>query len=319
MSLINKLLSPVGYAYDSSQHMFYTRTDSFLKNFGYFTLYDMAAPFALMFLDCEPVRFKYDKRHWNIEFWKGRYGAFIGAEIGIYTGAKKTGIDLIDHRLASFGKDTRAATKKDWLQMSFALKSDGKKIFENNSDNPATGRIEKHWWLTGFKLKPFMDRSSLVNEITIVFKNFEMRKAFTGGLKKLGYTTNEYVLLDDQQTIHVTFGVPHSRQPGSLFSLDKLPSIKEILNYLKKVFVPLSIYSLFQIAEFLISVYKMTAELVIHALVYLGFKIAAIAGYVARKFKKVAEKIVSYFVKCLSYRCVSMYDYVREHTLKSCP
>ncbi|MBS0425044.1 MAG: DUF4474 domain-containing protein [Proteobacteria bacterium] len=296
MSVLNSLLARVGYAYDSSQGIFYTRTDSFLQKFGYFSLYDVAAPLALMFLDCEPVRFKYDNRHWNIEFWKGRYGPFIGAEIGIYTGAKKTGFKLIDHQLAGFGKDTAVATKKDWLEMSFVLKSKGRKIFENHSDDPRTGQIEKHWWLTGFKLKPFLDRHTLVNEIKIVFKNAEMRKAFTKGLKRLGYTNSEYSWLDDDKTIQVTFSTPHSPQPD-LFSLDNLPGVDDIINYLKRLVMPPSLASLGLIIAFLISAYKLAMELIIKIVVTIGFKIAAIAKYIAAKFKWAAEKIAGCFIK----------------------
>ncbi len=310
-SLINKLLAPAGYRYISSQGIFDTRTDSFLKNFGYFTLYDVAAPFALMFLDCEPVRFKYDNRHWNFEFWKGRYGAFIGAEIGVYTGTYQFPIAAVDHRLSSFlGKDTKCATKNDWLEMSFVLKKNGRKLFENNSDDKNTAKIEKHWWLTGFKFDLQTDRSSLVNEITIVFKDLEMLKAFAGALKRMGYTDSEFTRWDEKRTIKVIFGVPHSPQPGALFSLDKVPSLKKILEYMKKVFVPLTIYSIVQIGEFLLSVYKMSAELLIEALSELGFAMAKIVSFVGTKLKKSAEAIVK-ILRSVGYSITEIANYFK--------
>jgi hypothetical protein len=59
--------------------------DALQRNFGYAYGYDFAALGMSFILDCEPIFFDYDGKHWMIELWKGQYGLESGCEIGVYT------------------------------------------------------------------------------------------------------------------------------------------------------------------------------------------------------------------------------------------
>lgn len=146
-SILDNLAYIGGFEFDWGQRIFYSRLDPWQKNLGYFTLYDVAAPLSLMFLECEPILFEYGEKSWKIELWKGQYGICTGAEIGIYTGEFQinTGVDTIDHTMnqLNFSDDTNCAGDDDMLKMSFKLKKGKFVVFERSAD--------KHWWLTGFK------------------------------------------------------------------------------------------------------------------------------------------------------------------------
>jgi hypothetical protein len=284
------LIGDLGFAYDSKQGLFYSRTDAWQHNLGYFTLYDYAAPFTMMFIDCEPIRFNYAGKEWNIEFWKGQYGICTGAEVGIYTGKFKTGISRIDNILSLLeAGDTACAPKEDWLQMSFVLKRKGEEFFTRNSDNPATPEIEKQWWLTGFKPGFISAPSDLVNEITIVFKDEAMQQAFTGGLVKVGYQPSEYTVLNPT-TVQVIFSKPHTAQPLDWeikIAKEVLGDIKEILDYLKKIFPALAEnFSIGDIVSFLDNAYgHLAPSQLVTFLKELGFPLDQIGKYLKDTFQ----------------------------------
>lgn len=48
-------------------------------------------------------------------------------------------------------------------------------------------REEKHWWLTGFVLGEFSHKEELGMEISITFRDFQMRNAFYDALLAAGY------------------------------------------------------------------------------------------------------------------------------------
>ena len=88
-----------GFMYDPDQDIIYSRMDAFQRRLGYAFGYDAAALGMSMNLDCEPIFFDYDGKHWMIELWKGQYGLEVGCEIGVYTrpiGSSGLGYDLLD-------------------------------------------------------------------------------------------------------------------------------------------------------------------------------------------------------------------------------
>lgn len=217
-SIVDKIKGVIGWAgfeYDSKQGIFYSKVDAWQHNVGYFEIYDKAAPFTLMFIHCEPIKFKYDNRSWNIELWKGQYGISTGAEIGIYVGEFQvnTGIDGVDHTMnrLNFGKDTACASGDDMLVMSFVLKKNGKTLFTRDSDDPATSTKETHWWLTGFKPGEFSDASELVMDLSITFKDVVMRDAFVDALIGMGYSSSG--IRKTSNKVSFTYGQPKSKQP----------------------------------------------------------------------------------------------------------
>ncbi|AKB45421.1 hypothetical protein MSVAZ_3152 [Methanosarcina vacuolata Z-761] len=215
---ILNLISLAGFLWDDKQNIFYSKVDPWQANFGYLNLYDEASPLAGMFIHCEPIRFKAGGKSWKIEFWKGRYGIFIGAEIGVYTGEFEidTGIEVIDRSINNLDsdKDTRCACGEDeMLQMSFELYDNNDLLFSRNSDDPDTDMIEKHWWLTGFKF-PTPDTVSvsyndLIMNIEIAFMDQEMTDGFINGLERLGYSRNTDFFVYGN-TVRVTFKRPRS-------------------------------------------------------------------------------------------------------------
>ena len=58
---LNELLEPFGFAYDGRQDIFYSRTDSWQRKYGYGRIYDEGAALLNMILDCEPIYFEYDR------------------------------------------------------------------------------------------------------------------------------------------------------------------------------------------------------------------------------------------------------------------
>lgn len=213
---IGRLTGWAGFDYDENQRILYSRVDAWQRNGGYFTLYDMASPAALMFIHCEPVRFRYDNRNWKIEFWKGQYGICTGAEIGIYTGEfqVESGNPAIDHTLNQirFGGDTQCAGDADMLQMSFVLYKAGREVLRRDSDAAGTATVEKHWWLTGFRPFAFSLPSSLEMRATIVFKDCAMAEAFIGGLLVLKYDAAGIVHAAGSPTVSFTYARPRTQQ-----------------------------------------------------------------------------------------------------------
>lgn len=300
-NIAKDLIHDVGFDYDPKQGIFYSRTDAWQHNVGYFTLYDYAAPFTLMFIDCEPIRFHYAGKDWNIEFWKGQYGISTGAEVGIYTGKFKTGISRIDHIIERLeAGDTACAPKDDWLQMSFRLLRNGEEFFTRNSDNPSTPEIEKQWWLTGFKPGYVSAPSDLVNEITIVFKDEDMQKAFLGGLQKVGYQPDEYHLINPT-TLKVTFSKPHTPQPLNWelhLAEEALKDIKSILHYLQKVFPDFSkTFTITEVVAFLDKAYNFDLSKQIGFLKDLGFSLDEIGTFLKDHLELGYEKLLEYLLK----------------------
>lgn len=209
---LSKAVTIAGYSYDATQDIFYSNMDAWQRDQGYCRLYDeSAAPFG-MIIDCEPIYFEYDGKKWLIEFWKGQYDLCTGCELGIYT-TKGPNLNIPGVFNGTF---YHSASDEDRLNMSFILKRKGKTLFS---------RSGRHWWLTGFKLGLFSNPSDLSIHITISLKDQKMCKLFVQGLKKAGYSEDEFSV--SWNTVSIEFTTPHTAQPITRTKeTDKLIQIK---------------------------------------------------------------------------------------------
>ena len=132
-----------------------------------------------MIIDTEPVRFSYADKNWLITFWKGQYGIVTGAEIGVYYTKQRK----VNKRTVYF-----PVNDSEMLKMDFILYTDGSVI---------TRAKAKHWWLAIFKLGMFSEPRDLVMDVNIRFLDREMLEAFVNSFKKLGYTTEDFWVIDD--------------------------------------------------------------------------------------------------------------------------
>ena len=195
---IDKGIEIAGYEYDPEQDIFCCNMNPWQRNMGYSRLYDEAmAPFG-MIVDCEPIYFEYKNKIWLIELWKGQYDLNTGCEIGVYT-ANKPLVNIPEVYKYMF---YNCANDTERLTMSFTLKKNGKILFS---------RDERHWWLAGFKLGEYSEPSELVMNLNITLKDNIMRDAFIGGLLKIGYSGDEYII--NGNTVGLTFDKPHTPQP----------------------------------------------------------------------------------------------------------
>lgn len=196
---LEKMIEMAGYSYDPQQDIFVSTLNPWQRNVGYCRLYDEAAAPLGMIIDCEPIYFEYQNKKWMIGFWKGQYDLVTGGEIGVYK-------EAFDLKISSFVKGTlyNSVNNNELLQMSFTLKKNGVSLFT---------REGKHWWLTGFLLGEFSEPSELTMEISLTLENIIMREAFISGLKKTGYSDQEYSVTED--VVNFIFNVPHSSQPFS--------------------------------------------------------------------------------------------------------
>jgi len=194
---LDKAIEIAGYAYDSKQDIFFSIMNPWQRTIGYCRLFDEAAAPLGMIIDCEPIYFEYNEKKWMIGFWKGQYDLVTGGEIGVYTGA-------LDLKIPGFftGSFYNCARDSDLLQMSFILRKNGNVLFT---------REGKHWWLTGFKLGEFSEPSELTMDIKIALKDKLMRDAFISGLRKTGYSDNEFSI--DGNSVSFIFDIPRSEQP----------------------------------------------------------------------------------------------------------
>ncbi len=210
---LNELLEPFGFAYDGRQDIFYSRTDSWQRKYGYGRIYDEGAALLNMILDCEPIYFEYDGKRWMIEFWKGQYGITTGGEVGIYYLPKGNPAEelLLPKPIYQCVED------EDTLRIKTALWKNGKQLYY---------RRGYHWWLTGFVLGEFSKPKELEMDIEITLKDAEMRDAFLKGLYEAGYQREELNALGNTVWIH--FSKPHTKQPFTRTRL--LSAVKQYEN-----------------------------------------------------------------------------------------
>lgn len=196
---IEKMIEMAGYSYDPQQDIFVSTLNPWQRNVGYCRLYDEAAAPLGMIIDSEPIYFEYQEKKWMIGFWKGQYDLVTGGEIGIY----KEAFDLSIPGFLS-GVFYSSVSNNELLQMSFILKKNGTKLFTREGE---------HWWLTGFVLGEFSEPQDLTMEISLKLANSEMREAFISGLRKAGYSDQEFTVSGN--VVDLFFDTPHSKQPYS--------------------------------------------------------------------------------------------------------
>ncbi|MBH1941397.1 DUF4474 domain-containing protein [Mobilitalea sibirica] len=198
LAILNKDLSPFGFAYEPLQDFFYSLMDGWQRKFGYCRLYDEASATLSMIIDCEPIYFEYAGKKWLIEFWKGQYGMTTGGEVGVYY---TTGPDLNIPGVFN-GTFYFALKDEDRINMSFAFRKNGNLLFT---------RSAYHWWITGFKLGEFSYPSELTMDIIMDLYDYPMAVAFAKALMKAGYTEEEFAVRGPRVFIH--FDKPHTPQP----------------------------------------------------------------------------------------------------------
>lgn len=167
------LINAFGYNYDAKEGVFYTEIDSWQRSGNYIKHYDQVAVFGNMRYLTTKVDFDYGDRSWRLQFWKGQYGPFGGAEIGVYYKFPGQTDELYycaddDHLM--YMSYTMYLSPKDY--------QNGKKFF--------TRGWQKHWWLTGFK-SATVDPESLVMSARIRTYDSTMRDAMEQGLIAAGF------------------------------------------------------------------------------------------------------------------------------------
>lgn len=172
-SFVASLINAFGYNYDAKEGVFYTELDSWQRSGNFISQYDALAAFGNMTYLTTKVDFNYDGLGWRLQFWKGQYGPFGGAEIGVYTKIPGQTDDLYF-----------CADDDHLMYMTFTLylsTSDyyaGKKYF--------TRGWQKHWWLTGFK-PGVVTPADLVMSARIRTYDSTMAAAMEQGLLNAGF------------------------------------------------------------------------------------------------------------------------------------
>lgn len=189
--LLNHLLEPFGFCYDSEQDIFSSRPDAWQKMFGYSSAYDKAALTLNMILDTEPIYFNYDQKTWLVQLWKGQYGINAGAEVGIYHADRIIAPALRRQTIFT------AVDESEMLPLEIRLFFEEELLFTTS---------RPHWWLTGFCMGFWTPPASLSARIGITFPNSEMCGAFLCALAELGYRPEEYY--HDCSTVHLLFTHP---------------------------------------------------------------------------------------------------------------
>ncbi len=150
-----------GYLYDPSEKCFYTAGDPWQRNVGYNSIFDTAAPMALIGFDTVRLRFEYQEKDWMIQLWKGQYGLiFYGAEIGVYTKPK-------DRVLMHYD----CASDADMLKMSMTFREKKSGQWEEKFKRP----YGYYWWCTGFLPGNRAGKyETLSLDVRITAKDYEM-------------------------------------------------------------------------------------------------------------------------------------------------
>ena len=164
--------SLLSYKMDPVDGYFYTETQAWQRQFGFNRVYDQAATLIFFYYDTVRVFFTYDGLDWMIQMWKGQYGfMFLGAEIGVYTKPEGRGTGgSMEHY--------DCATEEQMLPMEMRMYNKGEVGFRRP--------YKKYWWATGFipgTLDSFGDRSQLVMEARVTFRDATMAQLFVNGLE----------------------------------------------------------------------------------------------------------------------------------------
>lgn len=172
-SFIGPLINALGYNYDAKEGVFYTEIDSWQRSGNYIKHYDAVAPLGNMTFLTTKVDFDYKGKNWRLQFWKGQYGPFGGAEIGVYYKTPGQTDELYfcadDDNMMYMTYDCYL-TEKDYRS--------GNKFF--------TRGWQKHWWLTGFKVANVTPTDMVMSARIRTFDS-TMRDAMEIGLVNAGF------------------------------------------------------------------------------------------------------------------------------------
>lgn len=173
LSLVANLINAFGYNYDPDQGIFYTEIDSWQRSANYIQHYDALAPLGNMRFQTTRIDFTTGGLDWRIQLWKGQYGVFGGAEIGIYNKMPGQTDELyycVDDDHMMYMSYTMYLTPADYRS--------GNAYF--------TRSWQQHWWLTGFKVGT-VTPAEMVMSARIRTFNGSMASAMESGLKAAGF------------------------------------------------------------------------------------------------------------------------------------
>jgi hypothetical protein len=243
-------------------------------------------------LDCEPIFFDYDGKHWMIELWKGQYGLMSGCEVGVYTrpiGSSGLGYALLDATVGRRpGDDVPShnlfydcAADADMLELSTTLRRDGEVLF--------TRGPEVHWWLTGFKWGVLSDPSQLSVDVAITLKDDQMCKAFMAGIAGRPYPN----LRVDGTTVSFTFeqcyAVPQPPQPAAALAAVEAAN-RAIVSTYSALGFPNNDPNVVQ-AEFL----SLVGLGILHLADHLGLAVCQLAVEIGQAFSSVVMALMDAF------------------------
>lgn len=177
---VAKFINDMGFEYDATQGIFYSAIDSWQRSANYFSHYDAFAKYGNMRYVTDKIDFTYDDMDYRIQIWKGQYGIFGGAEIGVYT--KKPGTNEMVYKCAD---------DDHLLNMYFDLYENqtaylrGERYFYRDAWTGAG-----HWWLTGFKFGVVVP-TNMVLYGKIHMKTNGMASEFERALKKAGFKAGD--------------------------------------------------------------------------------------------------------------------------------
>ena len=218
-SAVGYAVVAAGFLYDPDQDIIYSSMDPQQRRFGFAFGYDAYAFGISSVIDCEPIFFDYDGRHWMIELWKGQYGLETGCEIGVYTrpiGSTGIGYTLLDDTIGPRPGDQApshnlfydCATNADRLELSATLRREGAVLF--------TRGPEMHWWLTGFKWGVLSDPRQLAVDVAITLKDHAMRDAFLAAVASRPYSSVAVNGTTVSFTFDQPFAVPQPTVPAPI-------------------------------------------------------------------------------------------------------
>ncbi|WP_180272632.1 DUF4474 domain-containing protein [Konateibacter massiliensis] len=198
-AVLNVIRDSTGFFYSQKHDFFHSSKEAPQYQFGCCQLYDDTMPLIGMIVDCEPITFDFDNRHWLIEFWKGQYLAATGCQIGIYSteheAIKAPGFQ---------GMFYKSLSDEQCRIVSYTLKRKNKVLFH---ESPG------FCFASGLKPGRYSSPSALALKVKLTFLNKKLLLAFIGGLKAAGYSKNEYSYHFKTVTVHFT--KPHTTQPAS--------------------------------------------------------------------------------------------------------
>ena len=161
----NKGALSLGFDWDLNQMVLYSSTDTWLKNYGFCRLYDMASPAVSYNYRTVRVKFRYRGMDWMVQFWKGQYVITVGGEFAVYHKPADRLSDFYD-----------CAVQDGMMPMSMKLYQCNRILFERP--------LQTHWCMSGYQggfCLPFQLRL----EGSIKFPSADMKNAFVAAAKKM--------------------------------------------------------------------------------------------------------------------------------------